>query len=471
MSEQIHNQEIIETTPSIIKVFGVGGGGSNAVKHMFNNGIINVEFFICNTDAQALEKNPVVNKIQIGQELTEGRGAGNNPNVGKKAAEESTELIRDILGNNTKMLFITAGMGGGTGTGAAPVIARIAKELGILTVAIITIPFDFEGKVRLKQAINGVQEIEQYVDSLLVINNEKLRRMHGDQKISEAFAEADEVLSVAAKGIAEIITVHGQVNVDFADVETVMKDSGVAIMGSATAGGENRSMLAIKKALNSPLLNSSDIRGARNVLLNVTSGSEEFRLDELGEITDYVQSAVKEDVQIIWGNGNDEALGEKIRVVIIATGFKKHDIHDIFAEEKKILDKQVIILDDKNTRQIPIPQIKFDKELDSPQVDTFSDTGIENNNTGNIQFIEMPGSIENKVPPGIDTTQKKEIPRQIVMEHFQEVKTNKQSALDEERKRILSENQNNKKKKKSAGKKMGDWIQTTLDSMFNEEVS
>ena len=258
MSEQIQNQETIETSPNIIKVIGVGGGGSNAVGHMFNNGIINVDFFICNTDAQALEKNPIENKIQIGKELTEGRGAGNNPEVGKKAAEESSEYIKGILSKDTKMLFITAGMGGGTGTGAAPVIAKIAKELGILTVGIITIPFNFEGKVRLKQALTGVEEIEKYVDSLLVINNEKLRKIHGDQKISEAFSQADDVLAVAAKGIAEIITVHGQVNVDFADVETVMKNSGVAIMGSATAGGESRSLHAIKKALNSPLLSNSN---------------------------------------------------------------------------------------------------------------------------------------------------------------------------------------------------------------------
>ncbi|MCX7986657.1 MAG: cell division protein FtsZ, partial [Bacteroidales bacterium] len=291
--------EIQKHRSSIIKVIGVGGGGGNAVNHMFRQGIKDVDFVVCNTDAQALANSPVPVKVQLGSSLTEGRGAGNKPDIGRQAAIENLQDIIDILAHNTKMVFITAGMGGGTGTGAAPVIAKAAKEMGILTVAIVTVPFRFEGQLRINQAIDGINELEKYVDSLLVIHNEKLREIYGNLKISEAFAKADDVLTIAAKGIAEIITVHGYVNVDFADVQTVMSNSGVAILGSARARGENRALDAIQQAINSPLLNNNDIRGAKSILLNITSGEDEVSMDEVGVITDYVTNAVAKDALLI----------------------------------------------------------------------------------------------------------------------------------------------------------------------------
>ena len=274
--------------------------------------------------------------MQLGASLTEGRGAGNKPEVGKQAAIESLDDIKDALTANTRMVFITAGMGGGTGTGAAPVIAKASKDLGILTVGIVTIPFKNEGPRRITQALDGIAEMEKYVDSLLVINNEKIREMYGDLKVSEAFSKADDVLAIAAKGIAEIITVHGFINVDFADVQTVMSNSGVAIMGSATAEGENRAIQAIQNALTSPLLNDNDIKGARNILVNITSGSEEVTMDEIGQIIDYVQEGSGVNADLIWGNGIDASLGRKICVTIIATGFASNSIPEVYARKREI---------------------------------------------------------------------------------------------------------------------------------------
>ncbi len=335
MSEEIINFDIPLDESSIIKVIGVGGGGSNAVNYMYESGIKDVDFVICNTDAQALKKSPVPIKIQLGATLTEGRGAGNKPEQGKQAAIESLDEVIALLEDNTKMVFITAGMGGGTGTGAAPIIAKAAKDRGILTVGIVTIPFKFEGPLRISQAVEGISEMKNYVDSLLVINNEKLREIYGNLKLSEAFKQADNVLTIAAKGIAEIITVHGYVNVDFEDVKTVMKTSGVSIMGSATAEGENRAITAIMEALNSPLLNNNDIRGAKNILLNITSGDEEITMDEVGEITDYVLSEVGAQANIIWGNGTDNSLKNKVNVTIIATGFDSNSIPELYTYETK----------------------------------------------------------------------------------------------------------------------------------------
>lgn len=330
MAEELMEFDLPPERSSIIKVVGVGGGGGNAVNHMFRKGIRDVNFVVCNTDAQALLSSPVSVKIQLGDSLTEGRGAGNKPDIGRKAAMESIDNIREILAANTKMVFVTAGMGGGTGTGAAPVIAKLAKDLGLLTVAIVTIPFRFEGQQRINQAIQGINELQQYVDSLLVINNEKLREIYGDLKISEAFAKADDVLATAAKGIAEIITVHGYINVDFADVETVMTKSGVAIMGSAMASGENRALKAIESALASPLLNNNDITGAKSILLNITSGTEEITMDEVGEITDYVNQAADKSALVIWGTGQDKNLGDAVNVTVIATGFETTSIPELY---------------------------------------------------------------------------------------------------------------------------------------------
>ncbi len=335
--------------PSIIKVIGVGGGGSNAVNHMFKQGIKGVDFVVCNTDQQALDRSPVPKKIVLGATLTEGRGAGSIPEVGKNAALENLEELKDILNSKTKMVFITAGMGGGTGTGAAPIIARAAKDLGILTVGIVTIPFQFEGRKRKSQADYGLEELKNSVDTLLVISNEKLREMYGNLKLGEAFAQADNILTIAAKGIAEIITVSGYVNVDFEDVRTVMKDSGAAIMGSASASGPDRAVKAVQTALASPLLSDNNIEGASNILLYINSGTEEVTMDEVAEITDYIQNEAGLTAEIIWGNGYDEDLGDSITVTVIATGFKTKTIEGFTtaAAPKKVVknleeDKPVI---------------------------------------------------------------------------------------------------------------------------------
>lgn len=335
MDELMHF-ELPVNQSSIIKVLGVGGGGSNAVNHMFKQGIKDVDFIVCNTDAQALANSPVPVKIQLGASLTEGRGAGNKPVVGRQAAIESIDNLAEILSVNTKMLFITAGMGGGTGTGAAPVIAKTARELGILTVAIVTIPFKNEGPRRVNQALEGIAELEKQVDSLLVINNEKIRQIYGDLRLSEAFARADDVLAVAAKGIAEIITVHGFINVDFADVQTVMTNSGVAILGTGKASGEGRAIEAIKQALNSPLLNDTDIKGAKNILLNVISGDDEVTMDEIGQIIDYVKDCSGINADLIWGNGTDPSLGQDVSVTVIATGFNANNIPELYIRKREI---------------------------------------------------------------------------------------------------------------------------------------
>jgi cell division protein FtsZ len=311
-----------QSNASIIKVLGVGGGGSNAVNHMYSQGIHGVDFIICNTDAQAIESSPVPVKIQLGYSLTAGNGAGSKPEVGKNATIENLDEIRDALSEETRMVFITAGMGGGTGTGGAPVIAKMAKEMGILTIGIVTIPFSFEGRKRHQLAQQGVESLREHVDTLLVINNDKLRELHGNLELSEAFARADNILTDAARGIAEIITHVGYINVDFEDVRTVMTNSGVAIMGTGIASGEHRAMQAVEIALNSPLLNENQIAGASNVLLYITSGTKGIRLDEVTEITDYIQEEAGSSADIIWGNGNDASLGENIAVTIIATGFQ-----------------------------------------------------------------------------------------------------------------------------------------------------
>jgi len=314
--------EMLKDKSSIIKVIGVGGGGGNAVNHMYRQGIAGVDFIICNTDAQALEFSPIPNKVQLGASLTEGMGAGSIPEVGKNSAIENIDDIKSMLGSTTKMLFITAGMGGGTGTGASPIIAQAAKELDILTVAIITTPFSFEGKRRKMQAEDGLDELKKYVDSYLVISNDRLREIFGNLTLGSAFAQADDILTTAAKGIAEIITVPGYINVDFKDVRTVMKDSGVSIMGSFACEGENRALLAVEGALASPLLKDNEIEGARYILLNISSGLKEVTMDEVAIITDYIQDKAGLTADLIWGNCIDENLGEKLSVTIIATGFQ-----------------------------------------------------------------------------------------------------------------------------------------------------
>ena len=312
---------IPQSSNSPIKVIGVGGGGSNAVNTMFEQGITGVDFIVCNTDAQALDISPVPRKVQLGATLTGGQGAGSLPEVGKNAAIETLDEVTGLLGSDTSMVFVTAGMGGGTGTGAAPVIAQACKERGILTVGIVTVPFQFEGRRRNQQATEGLEAMREAVDTLLIIRNDKLRELFGNQTIRSAFANADQILCTAAKGIAEVITLTGEINVDMNDVNTVMRDSGRAIMGSGSASGQGRAQKAVSDALESPLLNDSDITGANFVLLNITFGTEEILMDEIMEITDHIQEAAGQTAEVIWGYGTDPNLGEDLCVTVIATGF------------------------------------------------------------------------------------------------------------------------------------------------------
>ena len=379
MTEGAYKFEIPKHHKSIIKVIGVGGGGSNAVNHMFNQGIRDVEFVVCNTDSQALKSSPVPNKLQIGMNLTSGLGAGANPEKGKDAALESKEEIRELLGNDTKMVFVTAGMGGGTGTGAAPVIARIAKEMDILTVGIVTSPFSFEGKKKVRQAEEGIRQLKENCDTVLVILNDKLREVHGNLTIGNAFAKADNVLTTGAKGIAEIITVPGQVNVDFEDVKTVMKDAGAAVMGSARTEGDGRALRAAEEALSSPLLNNTDILGAQKILLSIISGEKaELQMDELTEITDYIQERAGDEAEVIFGHGVDQSLGEGLSVTVIATGFDQSGYKENAIPHKEA--RKVYDLD--SNKQITL--FGNEKEEEKPKQEPKSESnsfGFEKRNT------------------------------------------------------------------------------------------
>lgn len=387
---------------NVIKVIGVGGGGSNAINHMFHQGIKGVDFVICNTDAQALQNSGVPNKIQLGVNLTEGLGAGANPNVGEQAAIESLEEIRRMLDTNTKMVFITAGMGGGTGTGAAPIIAKMAKELDILTVGIVTMPFLFEGKLRNEQAQKGVETLRAHVDSLVVINNNKLREVYGNLGFKAGFSKADEVLSTASRGIAEVITHHYTQNIDLRDAKTVLSNSGTAIMGSATASGKTRAQEAIMKALDSPLLNDNKITGAKNVLLLIVSGAQEITIDEIGEINDHIQSEAGHGANIIMGVGEDESLQESISVTIIATGFNIEQQDEISnTEAKKVVHA---LEDDQNNQDVYIkerepaiitPDIILENEEETIVVrhDLFEEETIENDIVDELKTEEILSDI------------------------------------------------------------------------------
>ncbi len=387
---------------SIIKVMGIGGGGSNAVSNMFNEGIRGVDFIICNTDAQALEASPVPTKIQLGNK---GLGAGSIPSVGRESALEKADEIRELLEKHTQMLFITAGMGGGTGTGAAPVIAEIAKELGVLTVAIVTMPFSFEGRKRRMQAEEGVEELKKHVDTLLIIVNDKLRLLSGDLKLSQAFAKADTVLTTAAKGIAEIITVTGYINVDFEDVKTVMKDSGTAIMGSAIVEGEGRATKAVQEALESPLLNDNKIEGASDILLYIASGEDEISMDEVMEVTDFIQREAGPSADIIWGNGVEDTLGKKISITLIATGFdtkkiepKEKIVHNLNDQDKdnedRVESKEEKAVESK-TENIELIRKKEEKSPEADPKTSVERTIVFDLTTGEKKTKEKP-SVELK---------------------------------------------------------------------------
>lgn len=410
---------IPDDTHSIIKVIGVGGGGSNAVSYMYQQGIVGVDFAICNTDNQAMNQSPVPVKIQLGPDLTEGRGAGSKPTVGRESCLESLEDVKKFFDKNTKMLFVTAGMGGGTGTGAAPVIAKAAREMDILTVAIVTMPFTFEGRRRSQQAMEGLAELKKNVDTLIVISNDKLRKIFGNLSLSDAFSQADEILTTAAKGIAEIITVPGYVNVDFEDVNTVMRDSGVAVMGTATAEGEDRARRAVEAALQSPLLEDSDIKGAKHILLNITSGIREVTMDEIFEITEYVQEEAGHGTDLIWGNCFDEELGEKISVTVIATGFhgnKKETLVRTETNEKKTVTTQQenqirVSLDDEEAKKAGKTSTHyFDFE------DKKEGNGIKE--TAKIPKL----AVENPEPFVKEGVKKKEEPKKVINETLEERK-------------------------------------------------
>ncbi|MBR9914811.1 MAG: cell division protein FtsZ [Algicola sp.] len=390
---------------NVIKVIGVGGGGSNAINHMFLQGIKGVDFVICNTDAQALQNSGVPNKIQLGVNLTEGLGAGANPDVGEQAALESLEDLRRMLDTNTKMVFITAGMGGGTGTGAAPIIAKLAKELDILTVGIVTMPFQFEGKTRNEQAQKGVETLRAHVDSLVVINNNKLREVYGNLGFKAGFSKADEVLSTASRGIAEVITHHYTQNIDLRDAKTVLSNSGTAIMGSSTASGKTRAQEAIMKALDSPLLNDNKITGAKNVLLLIVSGSQEITIDEIGEINDHIQNEAGHGANIIMGVGEDESLQESISVTIIATGFDIDQQHEISnTEQKKVVhaleeDRNDDVIVKENDPAIITPDIILENEEDkAPDVVIHTltdDEDVEATNAMDTDLITTTDIIRN----------------------------------------------------------------------------
>jgi cell division protein FtsZ len=378
---------------NVIKVIGVGGGGSNAINYMHSKGIKGVDFVVCNTDSQALESSQVENKIQLGITLTEGLGAGANPEIGEKAAVESFDDIRKMFETNTKMVFITAGMGGGTGTGAAPIISKLAKEMNILTVGIVTMPFQFEGKIRSEQAQIGVNKLRKQVDALIVINNNKLRDIYGNLGFKEGFAKADEVLATASKGIAEVITHHYTQNIDLKDAKTVLENSGNAIMGSSTASGSKRSLEAISSALDSPLLNDNRITGAKNVLLLIVSGTEEITIDEIGLINDYIQERAGHGANIIMGIGDDESLESSISVTVIATGFDPNQQQEIIhADPKKIIhsldDNNEIVQNFDNKKEKKIP-LQFDFSSDS--ID-FKNTDVDNtiiDSKVNVNDIEV----------------------------------------------------------------------------------
>jgi cell division protein FtsZ len=404
---------------NIILVIGVGGGGSNAVNYMYKNGITGVDFMICNTDKQALEKSPIPSKTQLGPLLTEGLGAGSTPEKGKQACIESLEDVKSKLSDGYKMIFIAAGMGGGTGTGAAPIIAKLAKELNLLTVGIVTTPFNFEGKKRVTQGFDGIDDLRKNVDTLIIVSNDKLRDIHGNMSISDAFKQADNVLATAAKGISEIITVPGYVNVDFADVDKVMRNSGVSIMGIGSAEGDDRAIRAIDEALNSPLLEENNIAGSKNILVNISYGKKEATMDEIFSITNFVQEEAGDAANLIWGNCYDESLDDKISVTIIATGFETFNNHFEVANNGNTAQKKVTLDGDDDEKKLS----------KGPFYDL---GGRPTAGTSNAQVFEFDGSRGFNTPSNFDRYKSNSYSRQ---EPF--VKANDERKIEDDRRKKL----------------------------------
>ena len=428
---------------SVIKVIGVGGGGSNAVNHMINQGIKGVDFIICNTDAQALDESDVLTKIQLGASLTEGLGAGENPEIGEKSALESENEIQDILAKNAKMVFVTAGMGGGTGTGAAPIIARISKELDILTIGIVTVPFDFEGPKRRKQAQEGIEKMREYVDSLIVINNNKLLEVYGDLEVDAGFAKADEILMVAARSIAEVITQKCRINIDLNDAKTILKNSGTAIMGSGTASGEGRAQKVVENALDSPLLNDSNIKGASQILLLILSGKKGIKIHEIDEISNYLQVEAGSSANVILGLGKDFSLEEDISITMIATGVLGDDINPSTGMEERKVHILSSEKDNMHNEQVnPLNlQKNYNTDLnsDNDTADVLSDNDIadvlsDNDVKNTINFSQNPVLKSCKME---SVDKKQEILSQdIVNENLSDISDNKLQQAADRKKRL-----------------------------------
>jgi len=423
--ESLFEFNLPKNQSSVIKVIGVGGGGGNAINYMFENGIEGVDFVVCNTDSQALEASPVPTKIQLGTELTEGLGAGSNPEMGKKAAEESIDKVKELLDANTKMLFITAGMGGGTGTGAAPIIAEVAKETDILTVGVVTIPFSTEGGNRHEYAMQGLKELRKHVDTLLVINNDKLIEIHGDLTFTQAFAKANEVLNTATKGIAEVISQHLLVNIDLNDARRVLEDSGTAVMGQATASGENRAIEAVKGALDSPLLNDNNIKGAKQVLLKIVTGAgeEEIRMMELADIKKKIQEAAGCEVNIIEGIGIDPNLNGEVCVTVIATGFNVKVITDpvtITLDGEKNIDD---VLNQEEQEEVSMP--KKEDEVQHTIFDNSEQIKAEDN-------LEKEEEIEQEVEKEIEEEIEQEVEEEINIQELEQVELSEETEINNE---------------------------------------
>jgi len=452
--------DIPRETSSIIKVIGVGGGGSNAVNHMYNQGIVGVDFIVCNTDRQALDISPVPHKVQLGPALTEGRGAGMLPEVGMQAAIENIEEIRELLSKNTKMVFVTAGMGGGTGTGAAPVIAQVAKDLGILTVGIVTVPFNFEGRKRRQQAEEGLEKMRQNVDTLLIINNERLREFGKNMSLTDAFSHADNILTVAAKGIAEVISVTGVINVDFNDVNTVLRNSGQAIMGSAIAEGDDRAIVAVKNALTSPLLNDNDINGARYVLLNITYGSKEVMMDEITEITDYIQDAAGATADVIWGHGFDASLGEKLSITLIATGFSSTPITGF----EKAPERKIVSLEEENRKEIIAPLVSPFEQAKEVQPTVQEQLTQE-------PFLKTESTTENVIPTGTFTPVVEEKKSFDLFETANEVSNEPLNESINSFNQISNELQGNFENNESASSSEESFVEPSYDFSIEEPIS
>ena len=432
---------------NVIKVIGVGGGGSNAINYMYNRGINGVDYVICNTDAQALENSPVPNKVQLGINLTEGMGAGADPKIGEKAAIESLDVLKKMLDKNTKMVFITAGMGGGTGTGAAPIISNLAMEMGILTVGIVTMPFVFEGKIRTEQANLGLEKLRNNVDSLVVINNNKLREMYGNLGVKEGFTKADEVLATAAKGIAEVITNHYTQNIDLKDAKTVLSNSGNAIMGSYSASGEKRALKAVTNALDSPLLNDNRIDGAQNVLLLIVSGSSEITIDEIGIINDYIQEKAGNKANIIMGIGEDNSLSEEIAVTVIATGFDMKQQEEILhIEPKKTiynLEDENVITENVEKNQKPLQFDNASQSIDFKNID-FNSEDLEINNNHEIkreELLDIDVSFE-QINKKTDNTIDSTIDEEILLKNLDDIEVVEPIQILKDQEKIYSHDEN-----------------------------